>query len=582
MFIGAWSCFGTDSSYSLALSGAFLICGGTVWSLLTTSLDFPESVKVTTKTETPKGNRAIWLSLILIGVCLLSLQSWIAGAVALLTVVAIRWFCLPAILCHNLIKMKYFRLIELFNLSLAGDEDKYFDRAHEVLMYSPDSDYTIGARFTLKGCVNALYDPSWFGWLLRRRVIWDEGPSPLSLESISKRCQIEGFPNEAAQTLKRALVFAKKADEKTRRCVEEAESIHHVTETKIHVQVLNHLVSLYIEQGKYDEAEKLLDQATLRSPALSDDYASAKRLAHLGCIRRMQNKHPESEGYLKTALSIGENLAKEPPSPYFDKQYFLRFVLNELADLYLTECKYADSIAAIQAAIDVAKGVSQVEGSTGNSLHSYHKYKNAQAVISYLNKLAGIYEEQKNVPQAEAILQESITIAKKGHPYGHLTLTTSLNTLARLYSEHGDFQKAELEFKRALEYSEVGLRDGADLLVYMLGRLHNLANLYMAQGKLTEAEPLLKKSIDISEAVAGLKHPITSVSLKRLSALYEAQNNSVLATLLKQHADSIIPKGLAIAEKALGRNHPNIAMLYKLEREDYRHIKMAPQKVPVS
>ncbi len=49
--------------------------------------------------------------------------------------------------------------------------------------------------------------------------------------------------------------------------------------------------------------------------------------------------------------------------------------------------------------------------------------------------------------------------------------------------------------------------------------LNNLAGLYRAQGKYAEAEPLLKRSLAISEKALGPEHPDVATSLNNLAEI---------------------------------------------------------------
>ena len=46
-----------------------------------------------------------------------------------------------------------------------------------------------------------------------------------------------------------------------------------------------------------------------------------------------------------------------------------------------------------------------------------------------------------------------------------------------------------------------------------------MASLYMAQGKYKEAEPLLKRALEINENALGPEHPDTATSLNNLAVL---------------------------------------------------------------
>jgi tetratricopeptide (TPR) repeat protein len=80
----------------------------------------------------------------------------------------------------------------------------------------------------------------------------------------------------------------------------------------------------------------------------------------------------------------------------------------------------------------------------------------------------------------------------------------SLNNLANIYSDLGDYQKAEPLYKRALEIREKVLGpDHPDVS----DSLNNLANLYSDLGHYQRAEPLYKRALEIKEKVLGPDHP---------------------------------------------------------------------------
>jgi tetratricopeptide (TPR) repeat protein len=70
--------------------------------------------------------------------------------------------------------------------------------------------------------------------------------------------------------------------------------------------------------------------------------------------------------------------------------------------------------------------------------------------------------------------------------------------------------------------------------------------LYRAQGRYGDAEPLFKRSLVIREKALGRDHPDVATSLNDLASLYEDQD---------RHADAepLFKRSLVIREKALGR-----------------------------
>jgi tetratricopeptide (TPR) repeat protein len=89
-----------------------------------------------------------------------------------------------------------------------------------------------------------------------------------------------------------------------------------------------------------------------------------------------------------------------------------------------------------------------------------------------------------------------------------------------------------------------------------------LAELYRAQGRYAEAEPLFIRALAIEERALGPNHPQISSSLNNLALLYDTQSRYA-------EAEPLFRRALAIQEKALGPNHlqvgsslNNLALLY--------------------
>jgi tetratricopeptide (TPR) repeat protein len=69
--------------------------------------------------------------------------------------------------------------------------------------------------------------------------------------------------------------------------------------------------------------------------------------------------------------------------------------------------------------------------------------------------------------------------------------------------------------------------------------LNNLALLYDTQGQYAQAEPLYKRSLAIREKALGPDHPDVAVSLENLAALYRATKREKEAEKLEQRAATI-------------------------------------------
>jgi tetratricopeptide (TPR) repeat protein len=114
--------------------------------------------------------------------------------------------------------------------------------------------------------------------------------------------------------------------------------------------------------------------------------------------------------------------------------------------------------------------------------------------------------------------------------------------------------------------------------------LHKHAiELYNA-GRYSDAEPLYKRALAIHEKALGPDHPDVATSLNNLAALYNSQGRYA-------DAEPLLKRSLAIREKVLGPAHPdvatslnNLAFLYKSKRRYadaeplYNFIVIGPQR----
>ncbi len=78
------------------------------------------------------------------------------------------------------------------------------------------------------------------------------------------------------------------------------------------------------------------------------------------------------------------------------------------------------------------------------------------------------------------------------------------------------------------------------------------AELYRDQGKYAEAEPLYRRALAIDEKALGPEHPDVGQSLNNLAEGYHSQGRYA-------EAEPLYKRALAIFEKALGPEHPDVA-----------------------
>ncbi|MCE9642261.1 MAG: tetratricopeptide repeat protein [Betaproteobacteria bacterium] len=141
-----------------------------------------------------------------------------------------------------------------------------------------------------------------------------------------------------------------------------------------------------------------------------------------------------------------------------------------------------------------------------------------------------------------------------------LRLPVTLHDLARLYMDQGRLTQAEPILRRALAILEK--TQGPDH-PDVGAALNNLAGLRKAQGRLAEAESLYLRDLAITEKALGPDHRDVGLSLSNLAGLY-------LALGRLSEAGQLMQRSLAILEKTLGRNNLSIVLALKTFAEIYR------------
>lgn len=166
-----------------------------------------------------------------------------------------------------------------------------------------------------------------------------------------------------------------------------------------------------------------------------------------------------------------------------------------------------------------------------------------------LNNLAALYRDQGNYGAALPLYERALAIWEQVLDADRSATATSLNNIALLYRDQGNYRVAQSYAERALTIREQFL--GTDHPA-TAGSLSTLARIYYAQGNYGAALPLYERALAVTEQVLGIDHPATAGSLNNLALFYRAQGNYATALPLYKRA-------LAIFEQVLGANHPHTA-----------------------
>jgi serine/threonine protein kinase len=307
------------------------------------------------------------------------------------------------------------------------------------------------------------------------------------------------------------------------------------------LQTTNDIADVFVDEGKYREAEPLfLRVLAVRRRALGDrDPATLATMNALAWAYANEGKYADAETLYREVLQVRRQLLGE-------KHPDTLLSMNNLARLEIDEGKYAD---AEPLCIRVLEGRRRVLGEA-----------HPDTLISEDN-LGRLYINEGRYGEAErllsAVLNGRMRVLGEQHPDTFI----SANNLAVTYRKQGRSEEAVHLLRTTLERQRSWLgEENPDTLLMM----NNLARAYMDQGKYSEAEPLLQKVVAVQRRVVGERHPDTLIMMRNLGRLYAAQSK-------RGEAETLLSKVVQIQTRVLGPEHPDTL----ISASDLAHVRRA-------
>ncbi|MEG3909047.1 tetratricopeptide repeat protein [Microcoleus sp. w2-18bC1] len=252
------------------------------------------------------------------------------------------------------------------------------------------------------------------------------------------------------------------------------------------IMASNTLGTLYKDQGRYNEAESLLEESLDIAKNLLDNNHRAIGVYknNLASLYNIQGKYRQAEVlFMESLHNIKKLFGEHHPD--------VASVLNSLGNVYRSQENYNKAESFLKQALEIRK----------NCLSENHP----DYAVS-LNDLGLLYTEQVRYTDAERLLLKALETKEKSVGKKHLDYAMSLNNLAIVYFYKDQLKKAELLYVESLQITrEILGKDHPDVA----SSFHNLADLYCRQGKFDEAEELWKKAFTIALKTCGQDHPDT-------------------------------------------------------------------------
>ncbi|NOK17004.1 CHAT domain-containing tetratricopeptide repeat protein [Corallococcus carmarthensis] len=316
------------------------------------------------------------------------------------------------------------------------------------------------------------------------------------------------------------------------------------------LQAYDQAATLY-EAGRYAEAVAPGEQAlALREAVLGDSHPDvAYCLSLLGELYRLQGDFTRAGVFHERALAIREAVVNDDAAKSVTAARLLGFAASPTMETDRQAGGFYDHGHALSRRTNNLFSLDKRRRMGALASQEAALNENQSAYAESLNNLANLYQEQGQYSRAEPLYSRALDLRETVLGKRHLTVADSLNNLALLYREQGLYSRAEPLYVRALSIREAELGK-EDLLV--ADSLDTLATLYQDQGLYSRAEPLGLRALSIREAELGKKHPLVADSLNNLANLYQDQG-------LYDRAEPLYARALAIREAAPHRSASDLA-----------------------
>jgi len=272
------------------------------------------------------------------------------------------------------------------------------------------------------------------------------------------------------------------------------------------------IANLYLDIGKYDEAEKL-DRIALTNEWKMYGRNSAEAAAslyHLGKTLWKKGDLRNAEEAHRKALSIRQRL-------FGTNHADVAASLCGLGSVYDNQWRQKEAEPLLRQALEIRRQLFP-----GNNLE----------VAESLQSLALLFQSEGRWPEAEATAREFVEMCRH-IPGREDRVAAALEDLAVAAGFNGKRDVQEAAHKEAFAIKRQMLPEGHP---YVVKSISNLGEILRLQGNLTEAHAVLKTAISIQRKLLGDDYPDTVSSLGSFGQVLESEGNLADAEVIYREA----------------------------------------------
>jgi serine/threonine-protein kinase len=299
----------------------------------------------------------------------------------------------------------------------------------------------------------------------------------------------------------------------------------------VRARLLDVVGQMSFQLGRLDEAQRRLEQAVaLRRAPGNTPVDLASSLIHLARVHRTRNEYERARALVNEALDLRRRAlpADHPDTAEAlyelgwltfgtEQERFYRQALTLFSDRPSTAARRVTLLQALSTNLRrqgrLAEAIAADKDALGVAERSFgpDHHLTGYALIHLADHVADIEQDQVT---AERLYRRGLEVMTPHFGDNSTRLLHGLNSLARLLGGRGD-NEAEVHYRRALAISQsaTGLEHPR-----VADQLAKLAGEVARQGRLAEAETLVRQSLDLSIRTLGPRHQLIPTSRMPLLA----------------------------------------------------------------
>eukprot|EP00298_Acanthocystis_sp_HF-20_P012267 c19803_g1_i1.p1 GENE.c19803_g1_i1~~c19803_g1_i1.p1 ORF type:complete len:575 (+),score=231.52 c19803_g1_i1:101-1825(+) len=201
--------------------------------------------------------------------------------------------------------------------------------------------------------------------------------------------------------------------------------------------LLNNVGMILFYQGKYQDAEPLLEQSlAIREKIFGQKHLEfSTSLNNIAGLKKAQGKLKDSEGLYKQDVSIMEQ-------NFGNDHLNLATTLNNLATLYYSQERHGEAEMYFKKSLKISE----------DKFGPEHPF-----IATITNNIAAILQAESKFEEAETYYKKSLEIFEKSLGVSHAHVFSTLNNLGMLHEEQNHKEEAKSYYEKALKGLEVAL-----------------------------------------------------------------------------------------------------------------------------